>query len=222
MRLLLHFPLQPSSRKVRLVLGEKKLNFEPRIEQSWERPQELIKLNPSGETPVLVDENNFVITGDPGIVEYLEEVYPGPTLGGQELADRIEIRRLSAWFDQKFSNECVWPLLHEKLFRRLTGMGNPDSTLIRQALSRIAAHMEYIGWLAENRNWLAGEIFSLADLSAASSLSCLDYLGDLPWEKFPSAKQWYARIKSRPSFRPLLTDKIMGFMPAAHYGNLDF
>lgn len=222
MRTLLHYPLQPSSRKVRLILAEKKLGFDLRIERSWEAGEELLRMNPAGDTPVLIDENDLVVTGDPGIAEYIEEVYSSPPLISHDLEGRVEIRRLCAWFDQKFNGECVWPLLNEKVYRRLMMMGGPDSIVIRQAQSRLHHHLSYIGWLSENHAWLAGNQFSLADISAGASLSCLDYLGDIPWEKYPTARQFYAKIKSRPTFRALLADKIPGIPPSAHYQNLDF
>ena len=70
--------------------------------------------------------------------------------------------------------------------------------------------------------WLAGDALSLADIAAAAHLSAIDYLGDVPWSDHEVAKEWYARIKSRPSFRPLLTDHIPGLAPPKHYTDLDF
>ena len=71
-------------------------------------------------------------------------------------------------------------------------------------------------------NWLAGDDFSLADIAAAAHISCVDYLGDVPWSDYPGAHDWYARVKSRPSFRPLLADHIPGLPPPKHYADLDF
>jgi glutathione S-transferase len=76
--------------------------------------------------------------------------------------------------------------------------------------------------LAERRRWLAGDSLSLADVAAAAQLSSVDYLGDVPWEGHPEAKDWYVRLKSRPSLRPLLKDHIAGVPPPKHYADLDF
>ena len=84
------------------------------------------------------------------------------------------------------------------------------------------SHLDYIGWLTERRNWLAGDHLSIADLAAAGHLSGLDYLGDVPWDDHPAAKEWYMRIKSRPSFRPLLTERMPSVTAARHYAELDF
>ena len=76
--------------------------------------------------------------------------------------------------------------------------------------------------MTDRRHWLAGEEMTLADIAAASHLSAVDYLGDVPWTKYKSASHWYSRIKSRPSFRPILTDAIPGLPAPKHYANLDF
>jgi glutathione S-transferase len=102
------------------------------------------------------------------------------------------------------------------------GCGSPDSTAIRAARSNIRYHLDYIGWLLKERNWLAGDRMSYADLAAAAHLSTADYLGDVPWHENETAKNWYARIKSRPSFRPLLGESLPGMTPSPSYANLDF
>ena len=82
--------------------------------------------------------------------------------------------------------------------------------------------MEYIGWLTRRRNWLAGDSLTLADIAAAAHISTLDYLGHIDWTKYNAAKEWYVRIKSRPCFRPLLSDRMPAVACAPHYENLDF
>jgi len=56
----------------------------------------------------------------------------------------------------------------------------------------------------------------------SAHLSCVDYLGDVPWNEDEAAKSWYARVKSRPSFRPILADTLPATPPAPSYANLDF
>lgn len=222
MRTLFHFPLQPQSRKIRLLLKEKQLECDFVAERPWDRRGDFLALNPAGETPVLVEENGQVICGDYAIAEYLEDVQPGTSMLGALPQERAEARRLTQWFDGKFQRDVTQNLLHEKLIKRICGHGGPDSGAIRAGRANIRIHLDYIAWLIDRRNWLAGERFSLADLAAAAHLSCIDYLGDVPWEDFPGAKDWYARLKSRPSFRPLLADQVPGVQPPAHYADLDF
>lgn len=222
MRLLYHLPLSPFSRKVRLVLAEKRLPFELVLEKTWERRPDYLQLNPAGTVPTLVEENELVIPDSGVICEYLEEAYPDEPLLGRTLAERVEIRRLVAWFDGKFAADVTRNLLGEKFMKRLSGRGNPDATALRTGYAQLRAHLEYIGWLAENRKWLGGASLSLADFAAAAHLSALDFASDVDWSISPSAKDWYARMKSRPGFRPLLGDRVSGIIPPAHYADLDF
>ena len=136
--------------------------------------------------------------------------------------ERAEVRRLVAWFDGKFAHEVTDNLVGEKVMKRFLGFGEPDSAAIRAGHANIRTHLDYIAFLIERRSWLAGERLSLADIAAAAHISCVDYLGDVPWADHEAAKDWYARIKSRPSFRPLLADAIPGLAPSKVYADLDF
>jgi glutathione S-transferase len=223
MRTLYHLLLCPFSRKVRIVLAEKKLAFEMVVEKVWEPRSEFLALNPANDVPVLVEPNGAVIADSTAICEYLDEVQPDPPLFGSDPLARAEVRRLVGWFDVKFNREVTINLVGEKLVKRQMGFpGGPDSRMIRAGYASIRDHMEYLGWLTERRRWLAGDVFSLADIAAAAHLSALDYIGDVPWESFSAAKDWYARVKSRPSFRPLLSDHLPGIPPPKHYADLDF
>jgi glutathione S-transferase len=215
-----HFPLCPFCRKVRVVLHEKEEHPELQALEPWHRQRELAALNPAAEVPVLEDRER-VICDSSAICEYLDETRPEPGLLGKSLMERAEIRRLVAWFDMKFMREVTDPVWGEKLIKRIKGDA-PNSAAVRGGLANIHAHLDYIGFLYESRNWLAGDALSLADIAAAAQLSVLDYLGDVPWEGHPGAQLWYARIKSRPSFRPLLQDRLPGLKPAPQYDDLDF
>ncbi|MDR3509977.1 MAG: glutathione S-transferase family protein [Caulobacteraceae bacterium] len=224
-RTLHHFPLDPASRQVRLVLGEKRLPFREMPERYWERRPELTALNPSGLTPVLVESEagrNLVICESRAILEHLEETAPEPGLLGRDPAERAETRRLLQWFDRKFDYEVNALLLHEKMEKRLLGLGAPDLANLRAGREALRSHMAYIDKLLQERDWLGGRRLSLADFAAAANLSVIDYFGDVPWNDFTGVKTWYMRIKSRPCFRPLLTDRWPGLAPAAHYDDLDF
>ncbi len=222
MRTLYHLWLSPNSRKVRLMMAEKKLDFEMKVERTWERRDEYLAMNPTGKVPLLVEDDGSVIADSTVICEYLDELHPDPPLIGRRPAARAETRRLVAWFDEKFSAEVSNNLIGEKIIKQFLGLGEPSVEAIRAGLANIKIHLDYISWLADSRNWLAGDELSLADLTAAAHLSALDYLGDVPWENHIRAKEWYARLKSRPSFRPLLKDRIPGLAPPKHYANLDF
>jgi glutathione S-transferase len=222
MRLLYHIWLSPACRKIRIVLAEKSLDFTMKVERVWERRPEFLALNPSGEVPVLIEPDGSVLADSWAIAEFLDEVYRDKLLLGLNPVDRAEVRRLVAWFDIKMNIEVTENLVGEKMMKRFLGFGEPNSLAIRAGKANLGHHLDYIGWLVERRRWLAGEHFSLADVSAAAHLSALDYIGDVPWDEYESAKEWYARVKSRPSFRGVLADHIPGAPPPKHYADLDF
>jgi glutathione S-transferase len=222
MRTLYHQWLSPFCRKVRIVLAEKRLEFELRLEPVWEMRAEFLAINPAGEVPVLVEDGEVPLPDSQAIAEFLDESHPEPPLMGTTPRERAEVRRLVGWFDRKFDTEVTRNLVGEKVMNRLLRLGQPNSAAIRAGHGNVRAHLQYISWLIERRNWLAGERMTLADITAAAHLSCVDYLGDVPWDSFEEAKTWYARVKSRPSFRPILADAIPGVPPVATYADLDF
>jgi glutathione S-transferase len=224
-RTLHHFPLDPASRQARLALGEKRLPFVEQVERYWERPSSLTSLNASGMTPVLVEtgpDGTVAYCETHAVLEHLEETHPDPLLLSADPAERAEARRLMHWFDRKFDAEVNGLLLHEKMEKRLLGLGAPEHAAMREGRDQLRAHLRYIDLLLQDRNWLAGAALSLGDFAAAAHLSVIDYFGDVPWRDFPAVKTWYARIKSRPCFRPLLADRWPGMPPATDYDNLDF
>jgi len=226
---LFHHSFCPHSRFVRLALDE--LGLSPRLveERTWERRREFLKLNPAGTTPVLLEEGMPPVPGAAVIAEYLDEVHGGTArqrLLPAEPGLRVEVRRLMAWFNDKFYEEVSSALVTERIYKRFmpasAGGGPPDTETLRAARSNIRYHLAYIGWLVRSRDWLAGAKLTYADLAAAAQLSTADYLGDVPWNEDETAKAWYARIKSRPCFRTLLVDTLPGLAPSPNYADLDF
>lgn len=222
MRRLYHFPLSPYCRKVRVYMAEKGLDFDLREEKIWQRRDDFLALNPAGKVPVLIEPNGQVLAESSVICEYLEEVHPETPLIGADPAGRAEVRRLVNWFDLKFGHEVSGALIHERVLKRYMDGGGPSAGVIRAGLSNIGYHLDYIAYLTDRRRWLGGDDFSLADICAAAHISSVDYLNDVPWEEHGAAKDWFARVKSRPSFRPLLADHIAGMPPPRHYADLDF
>ena len=224
-RILFHFPLDPASRQVRLALGEKRIPFREEQVRYWERPRELLAMNASGLTPVITESDGkgrLTFCESRAILDHLEESHPEPALLGREPGERAEARRLLQWFDRKFDYEVGGFLLHEKMEKRVLGLGAPDLAALRQGREALRAHLVYVEGLLASRDWLAGTRLSLADFAAAAHLSVIDYFGDVPWRDFPIVKTWYMKLKSRPAFRPLLTDRWPGLAPAPHYDDLDF
>ncbi|MGY6410245.1 MAG: FtsZ-binding protein FzlA [Alkalilacustris sp.] len=218
---LYHVPLSPFCRKVRLTLAEKRIEVQLIEEKYWERDPDFLRRNPAGKVPVLRHAGR-VLSESQAICEYLDETEPTPRLIPEGAWNRYEVRRLCAWFDDKFHNEVTSRLVYERVNKKVMGEGYPCSRSVKAGAQAIRYHMDYMGWLLDQRRWLAGDTMTLADFAAAAHLSCLDYISDVDWPRWPTVKDWYATIKSRPAFRPILADQVPGFPPPPHYPDLDF
>ncbi|ASY59009.1 Glutathione S-transferase family protein [Sinorhizobium sp. CCBAU 05631] len=222
--------MSSASRFVRLILSEYGYQTELSEEQPWENRRDFLALNPAGTLPVYVDDSMRALCGATIISEYLDETSGIMKRDRRLLAEdpfqRAEIRRLSEWFLQKMEADVTRPLVRERIYKlQMTpdqGGGAPDSKILRTSRNNIRQHMKYLSWLAGSRPWLAGDRISYADLAAAAAVSVLDYLGEIDWSDAPTAKEWYQRLKSRPSFRPLLAERVRGVTPVSHYADLDF
>ncbi|GAA4770787.1 glutathione S-transferase family protein [Stakelama sediminis] len=224
MWLLYQYPLCPFSRKVRLLLGEKGVPYEPVRESPWLRRDEFLDMNPAGQTPVMVNSDRpeaLPLIDSMAICEYIEETVEKSAMISGTAANRAEIRRLVTWFDTHFYRDITAPLLRERMEKRLVHRAAPDAKLLREAMKAAVAHLDYVDYLLDNRAWLAGSTMSLADLAAAAQISVADYLGGIDWKSHEQAKRWYVGMKSRPSFRPLLAERMEVISPPADYEKLD-
>lgn len=218
---LYHVPLSPFCRKVRLSLAEKRLEVELVEERYWERDSDFMRRNPAGKVPVLKIDG-LTLSESAAICEYIEERHPEPSLMPSDPAGRHEVRRMVSWFDDKFHVEVTSKLLYERVNKKITKEGYPDSKNVKAGARAIKFHLDYLGQLLDQRRWLAGNALTLADFAAAAHLSALDYISDVDWNRNETVRDWYAKIKSRPAFRALLADAVPGFPPPAHYADLDF
>ncbi|MDZ7823952.1 MAG: glutathione S-transferase family protein [Ahrensia sp.] len=227
---LYHHPMVANARFIRLIIGEYDVDVDLILENTWERRPEFLALNPAGTLPVLIGEAGTPIVSSFAISEYLDETR-GAMMRDRRLMpdyplDRAEARRLIDWFVVKMDNDVTRPLVRERVFKiemsQAQGGGAPDSAAMRAARANIKQHLRYLNWLAGSRNWLGGKTITMADMAAAASVSVLDYLGEINWAEVPQARDWYTRMKSRPSFRPLLTDRVRALTPVSHYADLDF
>jgi glutathione S-transferase len=219
---LYHFPLCPFSRKVRLLMSEKGIGYEMWRENPWEQRDEFLVMNPAGRTPVLHDpEKGLTLSDSRAICEYFEETEERNPMIRGSAAERAEVRRLVALFDENFYNDVTMPLLNERMKKRLILRQSPDSRALRDAMRLAHEHLEYIDYLIDRRPWLAGSIMTLADLAAAAQISVADYLGGIDWSGHEQSRGWYSVFKSRPSFRPLLAERMDVIQPPSHYADVD-
>ncbi len=220
---LYQFPLCPFSRKVRLLLGEKGVGYDLVRESPWERRDKFVDMNPAGQTPVLADpQRGLVLIDSLAICEYIEETVEKAAMINGTAANRAETRRLVAWFDTHFYRDITAPLLHERMIKRVVHRAPPEAKVLRDAMKAAVGHLDYTDYLLDNRTWLGGATMGLADLAAAAQISVADYLGGIDWKGHEQTARWYRGFKSRPSFRPLLSERMEGITPPAYYDDVDF
>jgi glutathione S-transferase len=230
---LTQYRICPRSRSVRLALAEYGQEVTLLDENPWEWRKGFLAKNPAGEMPVLEYDNGLTLCGAYSIAEFIADdpapstkllsISP-PALFPGNREDRAEVRRLVDWYHGKFDREVTRELLNEKVYgpMRPSGGTAPDVTVLRAVAANLRYHLSYTGYLADSRSWLAGDDLSFADFAAAAHISTVDYLGEMPWDDYPPVKAWYQRIKSRPSFRALLADRVPGTSPPPAYADLDF
>lgn len=218
---LYNYALCPFSRAIRVLLNENKIEH---VNVNLPPQDELVNFKTENEwihMPVLVTENRKHphVSGASPILLYLEENKLIPILS---FSEKYEVTRICERFNTFFFADVSWKIIYEKVLKSLDGGRSPDSSAIRSAVGKIKKYMDEVAWLVDRRNWLAGNNFSFADMTVASHISCIDYLGCIDWNNYESAKEWYMRVKCRPSFQPLLNDRVAGVPPSVIYSLFDF
>ena len=219
---LYYMPMSSFCRASKLILREKAIKFQSINEPIWKRRIDFLKINPEGDLPVVIDENNVKIIGYMSLAYYLDDNLVGDNLIGSSSLQRLEVRRICKWINNKFYKEVTENIVEERVFKNLRGLGQPSTEFLKAGRINLKNHENYFEWILKNKSFMAGENFTVADISYASFLSCLDYLGEIQWERIPVTKKWYAKIKSRPTFRDILQEKIYTIPPSKNYKNLDF
>jgi len=214
MRRLIHVFMSPACRVARLALGEK------RVAHNLAAADDAL-----AHLPVLVEENGMALTGLWAIIDHLEAEHPDHPLLPEDAIERAEALRLFDWLMTQFHESVTKRVVWEKAAQAQTGAAErrpPSMETLRRGRDALHEALEMLGTLAEERGYLACRDASLADLALAAHLSALDYFGEIQWAEHPRTTEWYARMKSRPSFRPLLSDRLPGQPPVTHYAELDF
>ena len=191
----------------------------------WRRDANFLELNPAATVPVLIDEGQPNAVGVLATIHAIEDRYSPAAVAGlfpAQPKDRAEMWRLCEWVLMKLNDEVTRYVIEEKIVKRDLPGATPDPGVLRVAKANLTEHMLYFNWLFATRQWIAGDVMTLADFALGAHLSALDYLGDVNWETAVEVRHWYARIKSRPAFRTLLNDRVGGMPPHAGYADLDF
>ena len=218
---LYHYYLCSSSRYIRLILEEQKIKYETQLENYWKPQKDFLQLNPAGHLPVIVNEENFPVIGANACIEYIKDLEVKPRLFVDDYREKAEINRLVHWFDVIFKKEVFDPIIYEKIFSGILDNITPNSENLRAALNNLDFHIQYFNYLLNSKNYFIKDDLTYFDFLAAANLSILDYLGLLNFKSNENIKEWYSKIKSRPSFKTLLKDQIVGLNPHQNYQNID-
>jgi glutathione S-transferase len=223
---LVHYPLDPASRLIRLMCAEYGVPLDLEEIKPWLREEALLALNPAATLPILFTEDEQAVIGIMATIHAIEDFYTPETVAGlfpPDIMGRAEMWRLVEWVLIKLNDEVTRYLFEEKIAKRDIRGATPEPAVLRAAKANLQEHLLYFNWLLASRNWLAGDSLSLADFALAAHFSTLDYMGDLDWSKVAGeTRDWYSRIKSRPAFRTLLNDRVVAMPPSQGYGDLDF
>ncbi|MEX0806756.1 MAG: glutathione S-transferase family protein [Candidatus Binatia bacterium] len=190
------FPLSTNSRKVRIALIEKGLEFERVNVDLTKREQkspDYLKLHPFGQIPALDDEG-FILYDSTVINEYLEDEYPYPSLMPKDSEGRARARLMEDFRDSHFNPYFVH-LIQE--IRKPEG--ERDTQRIENAKGEITKGFDRIETELEGREYLA-DSFSLADIAFMPNIDLLDRFGITVDAKYQNTVAWIDRLKGRPSF----------------------
>ena len=218
---LYHYYLCSSSRYIRLILEEHKISYKTQLENYWKPQNDFLELNPAGHLPVLVNEENFPVIGANACVEYIKDLELRSNFFVENYKEKAEINRLIHWFEVIFKKEVFDPIIYEKVYSRIVENITPNSENIRAALQNLDFHIQYFNYLLNNKNYFIKDELTYLDFLAAANFSVLDYLGLLNLKSYENIKEWYFKVKSRPSFKTLLKDQMVGLNQHENYQKID-
>ena len=218
---LYHYYFCSSSRYIRLILEEHKIRYDTQLENYFKPQKDFLQLNPAGNLPVLVNEENFAVVGANACIEYIKDLEVSTKLFVDDYREKAEINRLIHWFDVIFKKEVFDPIIYEKVYSRIVKNITPNSENIRAALNNLDFHIQYFNYLLNSKNYFIKDELTYLDFLAAANFSVLDFLGLLNLNGYENIKEWYFKIKSRQSFKTLLKDQIVGINPHENYHNID-
>jgi glutathione S-transferase len=190
------FPPSTNSRKVRIALLEKGLEFERINVDLAKREQknpEYLKIHPFGQVPALDDEG-FIVYDSTVINEYLEDEYPYPPLMPKDSEGRARARLLEDFRDSHFN-----PVFVKIIYEMRKPEGERVAEVITGAKSDINKCFDRIEMELQGKEYLAGS-FSLADIAFMANLELLDRFQIPVDPKYKNTIAWIARLKARPSF----------------------
>lgn len=186
----------PYVRKARVVLAEKKIEYDFELDSPWNADSGVPNLNPLGKIPVLVLDDETVLFDSRVIVEYLDNVTPNNKLMPAPNRERILVKRWEALADG-ICDAAATAFLEAKRPAK-----QQDKTWIERQRSKIAASLEFMAEELGDNAHCMGTHFSLADAAVGSALGYLVFrFADINWqEAHPNLAKLYDKLMQRPSF----------------------
>lgn len=226
---LYHHPVSTCSQKVRLALAEKSIKFDQHI-IDWTKLEHLsdwyLKINPNGVVPTLVHDGRSVPDSSV-ICEYIDEVFGERLISPNDAIGRAEMRAWMRYFEEvptvairfpSFNKLFVKSLkqgmsstefdgmtnkmpLRKHFYRQMESEGFPEH-LVAESLEKLRKCLVRVSdRLADDRSYLLGEQFSIADIVLVPTVVRMKDLGlDHVWQNLPRIRGWFDRVQSRPSF----------------------
>ncbi len=204
--------LSPFVRKVRIVLAEKKVEYELVPQSPFEKSAEFLKKSPLGRIPALDDEQGRSLADSSIIAEYLEERFPEPALLPRDPYERARVR----WFDE-YADGGMAPTLTGKIFfQRVVNTSlmknKPDEAALADGIQELARFFTYLEDEIDGNDYLVGNTFSLADISVGCQLINLRHAHiSIDAAEHPTLRRWFDRVTSRPSIAALI-EQDQGFL----------
>ncbi len=186
----------PYVRKVRIVLSEKKIDYEFEVDSPWSPESKVAELNPLGKVPVLLLDDSTVLFDSRVIVEYIDSVAPNNKLMPESNRERAEVKRWGAVAD----GICDAAALIYVERKRPEAQQSAD--WIARQHEKIIRGLEYMSAQLADGNWCMGTHFSLSDVCAACALGYLAFrFPEIDWsQKHPNLARLYEKMMQRPAF----------------------
>lgn len=186
----------PYVRKIRIVLAEKKIDYDLVLDSPWAEDTKVASLNPLGKVPVLVLDDESTLFDSRVIAEYLDTVAPNNRLIPASGRERISVKRWEALADGVL-DAAVAAFLESR-----RADGERSASWIERQRGKIALTLKAMSDELGEQSWCHGNSLSLADIAVGCALGYISFrLGDIPWSsQYPNLSQLYDKLMQRPSF----------------------
>ena len=192
-------PASPYARKVRVVMAEKKLDYQYVIEDVWAPDTSIAQSNPLGKVPCLVMEGGEAVFDSRVIVEYLDTLSPVGKLIPAQGRERAEVKTWEALADGLMDAALLARM--EVLFTGRTEAQRSQVWINRQ-MDKINAVLKAMATGLADKPFCSGVHFSLSDVAVGCALGYLDYrFPQVTWrDGYANLAKLQDKLALRPSF----------------------